>query len=214
MQQVLVLKEYNTHHHYETHHANKYNNLQGQMRNLDRQLKYKVKSLIAFLVAIDESMDIMDVTQLAIFTENDIGVTYGLPYHTEVRWLSRGAMLKCFFNLQEEIEKFLGKRGKPLLEFQSPEWLQDLAFIVNITEHLYNLNKMLQGVKKLSHSILKAYMRSIDTSDLLINIQLEMIDLQCDSDLKNKLTSVGMDTFYQYLLPKYAKLTALAAKVL
>eukprot|EP00106_Octopus_bimaculoides_P020099 XP_014787541.1 PREDICTED: general transcription factor II-I repeat domain-containing protein 2-like [Octopus bimaculoides] len=202
MQQVLVLKEYNTHHHYETHHANKYNNLQGQMRRgtvlqvIQNGSRHGTVNFIR-----TRGLNHCQFDNLL----SDIGVTYGLPYHTEVRWLSRGAMLKCFFNLQEEIEKFLGKRGKPLLEFQSPEWLQDLAFIVNITEHLYNLNKMLQGVKKLSH---------IDTSDLLINIQLEMIDLQCDSDLKNKLTSVGMDTFYQYLLPKYAKLTALAAKVL
>ncbi|XP_014774134.1 general transcription factor II-I repeat domain-containing protein 2-like [Octopus bimaculoides] len=78
---------------------------------------------------------------------SDIGVTYGLPYHTEVRWLSRGAMLKCFVNLQKEIERFMEEKGKLVLEFQSPEWLQDLAFIVNITEQLNNLNKMLQGRK-------------------------------------------------------------------
>lgn len=40
------------------------------------------------------------------------------------------------------------EKGKPVMEFQSQEWLQDLAFPVDITEHLNILNKMLQGRKK------------------------------------------------------------------
>ena len=44
------------------------------------------------------------------------------------------------------------KKGKPVLEFQSTEWLQDLAFIVDITEHLNNLNKMLYGHTANAHS--------------------------------------------------------------
>ena len=54
----------------------------------------------------------------------------------------------------------------------------------------------------------------MNASDLPINIQLEIIDLQCDSDLKEKFAAAGLDTFYQYLLPGYPNLTALAAKVL
>ena len=37
------------------------------MTDLDSQLKQRVKSLIAFSVDIDESTDITDVAQLAIF---------------------------------------------------------------------------------------------------------------------------------------------------
>lgn len=40
-------------------------------------------------------------------------------------------------------------KGKPVKELQCPLWLQDLAFMVDITEHLNNLNKMLQGRKKI-----------------------------------------------------------------
>lgn len=46
------------------------------------------------------------------------------------------------------------------------------------------------------------------------DIQLKLIDLQCDSTMKDKFGSVGLDTFYQYLVPGYPKLTAMAAKVL
>ena len=72
----------------------------------------------------------------------------GLPYQTDVRWLSRGAVLKRFFELREEIGQFLEKKGRPVEDFKCPEWVRDLAFMVDITQHLNNLNKMLQGRKK------------------------------------------------------------------
>ena len=52
---------------------------------------------------------------------SDIGIIYGLPYHTKIRWLSQGAMLKHFINLQKEIEHFMEKKSKSVLEFQSLE---------------------------------------------------------------------------------------------
>ena len=42
-----------------------------------------------------------------------------------------------------------GNWSHPSLEFQSSEWMQDLAFMVDITQHLNNHNKMLQGGKRL-----------------------------------------------------------------
>jgi len=41
------------------------------------------------------------------------------------------------------------KKGKPVLEFQSSAWMQDLDFLVDSTQHLNNLNNMLQGRKRL-----------------------------------------------------------------
>lgn len=55
---------------------------------------------------------------------------------------------------------------------------------------------------------------TMNPSDLPVSIQLEIIDLQCDSDLKDKFAAAGLDTFNQNLLPGYPNLTALTAKLL
>jgi len=36
---------------------------------------------------------------------------------------------KAFFYLREEIANFMKKKGKPVVEFQSSEWMQNLAFM-------------------------------------------------------------------------------------
>jgi len=46
---------------------------------------------------------------------------YGLPYHSEVKWLSQSAVMRRSFELREEIEQFLDKNGKSV--FQSKEWM-------------------------------------------------------------------------------------------
>ena len=224
----------------------------------------------------------------SLLKDNDIN--HGLPYHTEVRWLSRGAVLKRFFELRGEIEQFMEKKGKPVLEFQSSEWVQDLAFMVDVTEKLNELNTKLQGRDKLvtqyydhicafkmSLSLWETQLASGDAvhfaslksmcagrtaqqrvrdmkrykdkiaalmqefeqrfqifgelekdfkvfsspftanaSDLPSNIQLEIIEVQCDSNLKTKFddAKTGLNTFYKYLVPRFPNLTALAAKVL
>ncbi|CAI9730294.1 Hypothetical predicted protein [Octopus vulgaris] len=200
-QQVSVLKEYDVGRRYETHRADKYNNLQGQMR------REKVNILLADLKkqqpALTQSRDISEAAVKAsylvaskLYCEDEfvkiyiqkaaeivrpekqqtfsirnrslnhrqfhnflsyIGFIYGLPYQTEVRWLSRGDVLKRSFNPREKIEQFMENKGKPVLDFQSPEWLQHLAFNEDITEHLNNLNKMLQGLK----DVLTQYFESI-----------------------------------------------------
>ena len=54
---------------------------------------------------------------------------------------------------------------------------------------------------------------TVNATDMPADMQVELIYLQCDTTLKQKFSSVGLDTFYQYLLPGYPRLTTQAAKV-
>lgn len=57
-------------------------------------------------------------------------------------------MLKRFFELRGEVAEFMEKKGHPVGELKCKEWVQDLAFIVDITQHLNTLNTTLQGRNK------------------------------------------------------------------
>jgi hypothetical protein len=70
---------------------------------------------------------------------------YGeIIYHTNVRWLSRGSVLKLFFDLLNEIKLFMEKKGRNIEELNDEAWVTDLVFLVDVTGHL-NLNRELQG---------------------------------------------------------------------
>ena len=71
---------------------------------------------------------------------------YGdLLYLPEVRWLSRGATLERFNQVRSEIDIFLREKDFAHCEISDPEWISNLAFLVDITKHLNTLNLQLQG---------------------------------------------------------------------
>lgn len=75
---------------------------------------------------------------------SDVDAEYGdLLYQSEVYWLSRGSVLQRFYSLRSNIDKFLKEKGRPLHELSDPLWLADLAFLVDLTDHLNTLNKRL-----------------------------------------------------------------------
>ena len=72
---------------------------------------------------------------------------YGdLLYHTEVRWLSCGNVLKHVFALHHKIFAFVSERGlKGFESFSDKVWLCQLGFLMDISSHLNKLNLKLQG---------------------------------------------------------------------
>ncbi|XP_076806318.1 general transcription factor II-I repeat domain-containing protein 2B-like [Clavelina lepadiformis] len=68
-----------------------------------------------------------------------------LVYYCDVRWLSRGSMLQRVYNLRKEIVTLLQQKNMNTSYFDDPEWVTDLAFLVDLTTHLNDLNLKLQG---------------------------------------------------------------------
>jgi hypothetical protein len=60
-------------------------------------------------------------------------------------WLSRGKLLKHFFELRHETEIFLTEKQKFHEKLSDPEWLRDFAFLADITDHVNDLNTRLHG---------------------------------------------------------------------
>ena len=87
-----------------------------------------------------------------------------VTYYCEVRWLSKGKMLKRFYDLRQEIANFMESKEKPFPEIHDPKWLCDLAFLVDITGHLNDLNLKLQKQGQLVNELyshLKAFQNKL-----------------------------------------------------
>nr|KAF6462194.1 hypothetical protein HJG59_011252 [Molossus molossus] len=86
---------------------------------------------------------------------NDLDSEHGdLVYHGEVRWLSGRNMLMRFYELWDEVKQFMEMKGKPVRKLSDSKWLCDLAFTVDITKYLSELNIKLQGPNQLLSSLL------------------------------------------------------------
>ena len=75
-----------------------------------------------------------------------------LLYHTEVRWLSRGNVLKRFFALRNEIASFLEMKSRAVPLLADAIFQCNLSFLSDLTHHLSELNLKLQGKKQFLNS--------------------------------------------------------------
>src|SRR5271156_1067213 len=70
-----------------------------------------------------------------------------LLYYTEVRWLSKGNILKRVLDLKVEVTEFLilHHKHKWAALFSDDDWCYGLCYLVDIFEKLNLLNLSLQG---------------------------------------------------------------------
>ena len=77
---------------------------------------------------------------------DELDSEYGdLVYFSNARWLRRAATLKIFWDLKSEIINFMKEKGQDVTFFDDNRFLTDLAFLVDITQHLSDLNLKLQS---------------------------------------------------------------------
>jgi leucyl-tRNA synthetase len=74
-------------------------------------------------------------------------------YYTEIRWLSCHKVSRSFFDLRNEINLFLEIKEQNVSNIKRTRRILVLAFMVNITKHLNELNLNLQRKNKLITSI-------------------------------------------------------------
>jgi len=86
----------------------------------------------------------------------EVEADYGdVVYFSHVRWLtrSRAATLSRFWSLKSEIKSFMSDKSKDVTFLEDDVWLSDLAFLVDITKYLADLNIKLQGNELLVHNM-------------------------------------------------------------
>ncbi|XP_070405899.1 general transcription factor II-I repeat domain-containing protein 2B-like [Nothobranchius furzeri] len=121
-----------------------------------------------------------------------------IGYHTAVRWLSLGEVLKRVWDLKAEIREFCERKGKDIPELSDEDWMADFAFAVDVTALMNELNTKLQGkglfVHEM-HSLVKAFMR-----------KLQFLSSQLESNTLTHMQTLNEVTPSAYHLSRYSSM--------
>ena len=102
--------------------------------------------------------------QFVTLSEEQNNKHVDIRYYTAARWQSLGKVLKRFWGLKVEIEKFCKIKGKNILELSDVDWIVDLAFAVDVAALMNELNTKPQDnglfVHEM-HNLVKAFMRKL-----------------------------------------------------
>ncbi|XP_014782252.1 zinc finger BED domain-containing protein 5 [Octopus bimaculoides] len=114
-----------------------------------KTLEPELKSVMDMVVKIANYIKMRPIkcqqfAKLCVGMEADIST---LIQHTEIRWVSRGKVLSCFYELREELLTFsLQENLKDFVECLSDDhWCSKLAYLANIFHKLNPLNNGMQG---------------------------------------------------------------------
>ncbi|XP_053431246.1 protein ZBED8-like isoform X2 [Nycticebus coucang] len=115
------------------------------MKTLPQELREVMKSIVSsvnFLKASTLNNRLFSQLCSELDAPNN-----ALLFHTEVRWLSGGKVLKHVFELRDELKTFFNQKGRPQFEalFSNNCELQKIAYLVDIFAILNELNLSLQG---------------------------------------------------------------------
>ncbi|GBP94355.1 General transcription factor II-I repeat domain-containing protein 2B [Eumeta japonica] len=101
--------------------------------------------------------------QFEVFMDEIPAEYNDVTYYCEVRWLSKGKILKRCYELRNEIADFMQIKN-PLSEMSDPKWIRDLALLIDLTGYLNDLNLKLQKQEQLVNNLyshLKAFQNKI-----------------------------------------------------